>query len=205
MKKAVVTGGSGGIGSAICRALAENGYYVYVGYASSAEKAELLAAEIGGEPLKLDVSCAESTYSTEEYPRHQNHNSNKQRQSKVCDNVIQHPTIVVGTHIVGMRREDNHTRRHSLHQRLTIVGTLQHGGKLFVHNIRCKEIKWCVQLADVCVGLMGKRIYHIKHLYAHVRKMKERYKRHHSRQDNGAALVFFGNFHKIIVFNKLSL
>lgn len=60
MKKAVVTGGSGGIGSAICRALAENGYYVYVGYASSAEKAELLAAEIGGEPLKLDVSCAES-------------------------------------------------------------------------------------------------------------------------------------------------
>lgn len=60
MRKAVVTGGSGGIGSAICRALAENGYYVYVGYASSAEKAKLLAAEIGGEALKIDVSDTDS-------------------------------------------------------------------------------------------------------------------------------------------------
>lgn len=60
MKKAVVTGGSGGIGSAICRALAENGYYVYVGYASSAEKAALLAAEIGGESLEIDVSDVKS-------------------------------------------------------------------------------------------------------------------------------------------------
>lgn len=60
MKKAVVTGGSGGIGSAICRALAENGYYVYVGYASSAEKAAILAAEIGGESLEIDVSDVKS-------------------------------------------------------------------------------------------------------------------------------------------------
>lgn len=60
MKKAVVTGGSGGIGSAICRALAENGYYVYVGYASSAEKAALFAAEIGGESLEIDVSDVKS-------------------------------------------------------------------------------------------------------------------------------------------------
>lgn len=56
MKKAVVTGGSGGIGSAICKSLAENGYYVYVGYSSSAEKAEKIALEVGGEAVKIDVS-----------------------------------------------------------------------------------------------------------------------------------------------------
>ncbi|MCR5728853.1 MAG: SDR family NAD(P)-dependent oxidoreductase, partial [Ruminococcus sp.] len=47
-KKALVTGGSGGIGSAICRALARDGYYVFVNYSRSKEKAEMLAEEIGG-------------------------------------------------------------------------------------------------------------------------------------------------------------
>lgn len=55
-KKAVVTGGSGGIGEAICRRLSEDGYYVYAGYAVSREKAEKLASEICGEALKLDVT-----------------------------------------------------------------------------------------------------------------------------------------------------
>jgi 3-oxoacyl-[acyl-carrier protein] reductase len=60
MKKALVTGGSGGIGAAICEVLANEGYYVYIGYSSSREKAEILAEKIGGEPLKIDVSDSES-------------------------------------------------------------------------------------------------------------------------------------------------
>lgn len=67
VKKAVVTGGSGGIGSAVCRGLAEEGYFVYVGYSSSLEKAEAIAAEIGGEALKIDVSDAESIKNVAEY------------------------------------------------------------------------------------------------------------------------------------------
>ena len=48
MKKiALVTGGSGGIGSAVCRSLAAAGYTVGVGYFRSREKAEALAKEIG--------------------------------------------------------------------------------------------------------------------------------------------------------------
>ncbi len=54
-KKALVTGGAGGIGEAICRKLAADGYYVYVCYSSSKEKAEHIAGEIGGSALKLDV------------------------------------------------------------------------------------------------------------------------------------------------------
>lgn len=55
-KKALVTGGSGEIGQAICRKLAENGYSVYIGYANSREQAENLADEIGGTAIKLDVT-----------------------------------------------------------------------------------------------------------------------------------------------------
>lgn len=43
---ALVTGGSGGIGAAICRHLALAGASVAVGYASNAEPAEALAAEL---------------------------------------------------------------------------------------------------------------------------------------------------------------
>ncbi|SFX67902.1 elongation factor P 5-aminopentanone reductase [Ruminococcus sp. XPD3002] len=55
MKKALVTGGSGGIGEAVCRKLAEDGYFVYIAYSSSEEKARKLAAEIGGEAVGFDV------------------------------------------------------------------------------------------------------------------------------------------------------
>ncbi len=54
--KALITGGSGEIGQAICRKLAENGYSVYIGYANSREKAEILAEEIGGTAIKLNVA-----------------------------------------------------------------------------------------------------------------------------------------------------
>lgn len=60
MKKAVVTGGAGGIGSAVCRRLAQDGYFVYVGYSSSAENAMAIAAEIGGEAIEINVSDGRS-------------------------------------------------------------------------------------------------------------------------------------------------
>ena len=56
MKKALVTGGCGGIGEAICRALASEGYKVYINYAHSKEKAEKIAEEINGQALRFDVS-----------------------------------------------------------------------------------------------------------------------------------------------------
>lgn len=66
MKKAFVTGGSGGIGSAVCRELARAGYFVIVGYSSSAEKAEMLAAEIDGKAAKVDLSDSASIISAAE-------------------------------------------------------------------------------------------------------------------------------------------
>ena len=56
MKKAVVTGGAGGIGSAICRKLAAVGYEVYINYSRSKENAEQLADEIHGKAVCFDVS-----------------------------------------------------------------------------------------------------------------------------------------------------
>jgi 3-oxoacyl-[acyl-carrier protein] reductase len=61
MKYALVTGGSRGIGRAICCKLAEMGFYVLVNYNSSPEEAEITlnrVREAGseGEILKFDVS-----------------------------------------------------------------------------------------------------------------------------------------------------
>lgn len=56
MKKALVTGGCGGIGEAICKKLANDGYIVYVNYAHSKDKAEKIASEIGGTAVCFDVS-----------------------------------------------------------------------------------------------------------------------------------------------------
>ena len=57
MKKiAVVTGGSGGIGEAVCRRLADDGYFVVVCCSRSVEKASAIAEEIGGYPLCFDTS-----------------------------------------------------------------------------------------------------------------------------------------------------
>ncbi len=55
-KTAVITGGAGGIGEALCRKMSEEGYLVIVGYSSSKDKAEQLAEEINGEAVKLDVT-----------------------------------------------------------------------------------------------------------------------------------------------------
>ena len=56
---ALVTGGAGGIGTAVCRSLAREGYTVGVGYFRSKEKAEALAKELGGFAVYADVSRPE--------------------------------------------------------------------------------------------------------------------------------------------------
>ena len=56
MKKALVTGASRGIGEAIARALARDGYAVFINYLHSREKAEALAAELGGRAVCADVA-----------------------------------------------------------------------------------------------------------------------------------------------------
>lgn len=59
MTLALVTGASGGIGSAISRRLADDGLSVVVGYRSAADRAERLVAELSGtghRSLHLDVA-----------------------------------------------------------------------------------------------------------------------------------------------------
>ena len=53
---ALVTGGSGGIGSALCRALPSVGLIPLVGFNSNAKIAKSLAKECGGFAVKMDMS-----------------------------------------------------------------------------------------------------------------------------------------------------
>ena len=61
MKSVLVTGGSGGIGSAICREFASRGYFVGVHYNTNSASAIALANEIGGIALGFDLKNAEQT------------------------------------------------------------------------------------------------------------------------------------------------
>nr|WP_295830613.1 3-oxoacyl-ACP reductase FabG [uncultured Azospirillum sp.] len=66
MKRALVTGGSGALGAAICKALSADGHHVLVHANGSPARAEALAAEImasGGsaEAVAFDVTDAEAT------------------------------------------------------------------------------------------------------------------------------------------------
>ena len=69
MKCALVTGGSRGIGRAICIKMAEMGYYVLVNYRSNVEEADRTLAEIrqagaNGELVRFDVSNKEDIQQT---------------------------------------------------------------------------------------------------------------------------------------------
>lgn len=55
MKTVLITGGSRGIGAAAARAFAAEGCRVAIGYLNSREKAEALAAELGGMAVRADV------------------------------------------------------------------------------------------------------------------------------------------------------
>ncbi len=56
LRRALVTGGSRGIGKAVCRALARDGWQVFVNYKDSREAALALAGEIGGAAVGADVA-----------------------------------------------------------------------------------------------------------------------------------------------------
>jgi 3-oxoacyl-[acyl-carrier protein] reductase len=65
MKCALVTGGSRGIGRAICLKMADMGYYVLVNYKSNSDEAEKTLAQLkekggNGEMLQFDVSSKEN-------------------------------------------------------------------------------------------------------------------------------------------------
>ena len=55
-KIALVTGGARGIGAAVCRRLAQDGWRVAVGCRTSRAQAEALAAQIGGMAVQADVA-----------------------------------------------------------------------------------------------------------------------------------------------------
>ena len=60
-KGILVTGGAGGIGSAIVRAFAEEKARVAIHYRSSEERARALAAEVEGVPLQADLTDGSAT------------------------------------------------------------------------------------------------------------------------------------------------
>lgn len=66
LRRALVTGGSGDIGAAICRALAAQGCFVYVHANANAGRARELANEFGarGRSIAFDVTDAVSTRTT---------------------------------------------------------------------------------------------------------------------------------------------
>jgi 3-oxoacyl-[acyl-carrier protein] reductase len=71
IRRALVTGGSGGVGAAVCRRLVQAGHHVYVHAHRAREQAEALAAEIragGGvaEALCFDVTDEKATHAAVE-------------------------------------------------------------------------------------------------------------------------------------------
>jgi 3-oxoacyl-[acyl-carrier protein] reductase len=59
MSGAIVTGGSGGIGAATCRALAAAGHHVLVGYGGNAAAAEDVVASCGANATALHIDVTD--------------------------------------------------------------------------------------------------------------------------------------------------
>ena len=60
MKTVLVTGGTGGIGEAVCREFAKNRYFVGVGFCSSESKANGIAKDVGGVSVYMDFTNTET-------------------------------------------------------------------------------------------------------------------------------------------------
>ena len=60
MKTALITGGAGAIGSAVCRCLARDGVRVAVGYRANEDYARRLAEQLGGLAVYCDVTDPQS-------------------------------------------------------------------------------------------------------------------------------------------------
>lgn len=60
LKTALVTGGARGIGAGISRALAADGWFVYINYSRSKAEAETLAEELGGRAVCADMRDGEA-------------------------------------------------------------------------------------------------------------------------------------------------
>lgn len=61
MKRALVTGGSGGIGAAICRRLAADGHFVYVHANTNRDAAQTLVDELLAAGLQAEAVCFDVT------------------------------------------------------------------------------------------------------------------------------------------------
>lgn len=66
--RALVTGGSGGIGSSIVKRLSENGVEVYFTYFHSEDKAKSVALATNSTPLKCDVSSEADVKKLSDFP-----------------------------------------------------------------------------------------------------------------------------------------
>ncbi|WP_071601230.1 SDR family oxidoreductase [Dickeya zeae] len=68
----LVSGGTGGIGSAICKELASRGYTPIIGYRSNSLSAQNLAMQVGGLAVHLDLSSDESIEAATKFILEQN-------------------------------------------------------------------------------------------------------------------------------------
>jgi len=104
MKFALVTGGSRGIGKAICIEIAKQGYHVLINYRSNTEEAENTLGQIksnggSGELLKFDVSNAEEIRASLDQWKEQNPDS-------IIEVLVNNAGIRKDALIVWMKDED---------------------------------------------------------------------------------------------------